>query len=65
MAFVPDNGGSLLRNPVWLRLGAVLLILILGALFFVFGSVRTRHEFFNRQLPPDNSPGSPAPVVPH
>ena len=65
MAFVPNSGGGPLTNPVWLRLGAVLLILLLGALFFVFASVRTRHEFFNRQPPPENPPASPAPVVPH
>jgi hypothetical protein len=66
MAFVPDTRRSLLRNPVWLRLGAVLLILVLGALFFVFASARSRHGWLNRQAPPDNpSTSSPAPIVPH
>ena len=65
MAFVPDGGPNPLRNPVWLRLGAVLLILILGALYFVFASARSRHGWLERQPPPDNSPTHPAPVVPH
>ena len=65
MAFVPDSGPNPLRNPVWLRLGAVLLILILGALYFVLASARSRHGWLERQPPLGNPPANPAPVVPH
>jgi hypothetical protein len=65
MSFVPDSGRSPLTNPVWLRLGAVLLILILGALFFVFSSAHSRHEWLNREPAPGNPPASPGPVIPH
>jgi hypothetical protein len=64
MAFVPDSGPGLLRNPVWLRLGTVLLILILGALFFMLSSVHSRHEWLNREPAPGTAPTSPGPVVP-
>jgi len=58
MAFVPDNGGSLLRNPVWLRLGAVLLIWARSFLFLApreratSSSIASYRQIIRPALPP-------------
>ncbi len=66
MAFVPDTGPGRLRNGAWMGIGTVLLILILGALFFIFASGRARRNHSDREPPPDNrSTTSPGPVIAH
>jgi hypothetical protein len=61
----PNTTSSGQLFPVWLKIGAVLLVLLLALLFFLIGSARLRHELHNEPVPAGTVPGEPGPVVPH
>ena len=56
------TGGRLF--PVWLKIGAVLVVALLALLFFLIGSARMRRELQSEPPPAGTVPSERGPIVP-
>lgn len=54
---------SFLRNPVWIGVGAVVLLLVLAFVFVEVGSKRMWRDYHNEAPPGRTAPAPPAPGV--
>jgi hypothetical protein len=50
--------------PMWYKIGAVLVLMVMVVLFLVFAGVAERHRLYDEAPPGGAVPGKPNPVLP-
>ena len=61
----PNGAPTRPLSPVWYKLGAALLMVVLVVAFLVFASASERHKMFDEVPPGGAVPGASTPVAPH